>query len=224
MKTAIYGIVAARRGSTRFPDKVLADILGKPMLQRVLERVQMAGLLERVILATTPNEEDKVLLDLATRLGFDSFAGSEQDVLDRFYRCAEGANTIVRITSDCPLIDPKLIDGMLQYHFLCENDITTSRPSYPDGMDIEVISYPTLQRTWEEATLPYDREHVTTYPLAYPERFKVGRFLYDVDLPEYHWSVDYPEDLEFISTVYEVMGEYFTFADLISAVGVGALG
>mgnify|MGYP001583783342 CR=1 FL=1 len=128
MNTGIYAVIQARTGSQRFPDKVLADICGKPMVQRVVERVQTCELLEKVILATTSNPEDSVLLEIAKETGIEGFAGSEKDVLDRYYQCSKGASTIVRITADCPLIDYNLINGVLQYHFLCENEYTSNCP------------------------------------------------------------------------------------------------
>ena len=225
MNTGIYAIVQARMSSQRFPNKALADILGKPMLQRVLERLQASELLEKVILATTTNPEDKVLIDLASSIDIPSFAGSEDDVLDRLYQAANGANTVVRITGDCPLVDPKLIEGVLQYHFLYEYEFTTDRPSYPDGLDIEVMSYPALQRAWESASSPYDREHVTSYILSHPEKFRIGRFSYDIPLPDSFpkLSVDAPQDLELVRKVYSLIGEYCTTADIIDCITSGYL-
>ena len=219
MKTGIYAVVQCRRGSSRFPDKVLADICGKTMFQRVLERVQACELLETVIMATSTRTKDVLLLSMAKDMGVESFAGSENDVLDRYYQCSKEANTVVRVSSDCPLIDPGLISGVLQYHLICCNDYTSSRPSYPDGFDIEVMTTQALKQAWEEAQTPYDREHVTPYIITHPEIFKVGKFSCDVDFPpELHWSVDYPEDLTFMRWVYETLGEEFTFQDLITTI------
>lgn len=220
MQTGIYAVVQARRASTRFPDKVLADICGKPMIQRVLERVQTCELLEKIILATTERFEDKELMAIADRVGCYSFAGSENDVLKRFYDCTEGASTVVRVTGDCPLIDATLINGVLQFHLISDLLFTTNRPSYPDGLDIEVISRETLARAHFLADRPYDREHVTPYILARSDSARIGMFRYDRDLSSLHWSVDYPDDLEFIRRVYEILGEHFTFADLVASEGI----
>ncbi len=219
MNTGIYAVIQARTASSRFPSKVLADICGKPMVLRVIERVRACELLEKVILATTSNPEDSVLLEIAKEAGIEGFAGSEDDVLDRYYQCSKGANTIVRVTADCPLIDYNLINGVLQYHFLCENDYTSNRPSYPDGFDTEIISSRALEKAWKEAFSPYDREHVTPYILSHPDIFKIGEFRHDFNFPQ-HWSVDYPEDLDFIRWVYETLGEWFTFQDLITTIEV----
>ena len=181
----------------------------------------MAELPGKVIVAT-PDPQLITFLSLCQN-GASYFLGSEDDVLSRVYQAANGANTIVRITADCPLIDPKLIDMALNYFFVSELSYLTNRPSFPDGMDVEVMSTYALEMANREAISPYDREHVTSYIQDHPERFQLGKMVHDTDLSHYHWSVDTPEDLTFVRQVYEKLGDYFTLDDVLFALGAGIL-
>jgi len=204
-------------GSSRFPNKNMADIEGKPMLTRVLDRVKISESLTKIVVATTTNEEDDVIAELAEKEGVEVFRGASEDVLDRYYECATQleAHTIVRVCSDCPLIDPEVIDTAFLFFLYGEYDYVSNRPSYPDGFDVEVFKYSVLQTAWWKSRAKGGREHVTGYIQKHPEKFKIGRVILDVELNK-KYSVDTPEDLERVREVYRVLGEYSTLGDLFS--------
>lgn len=199
-------IIQARMGSSRLPGKVLMDIAGKPMLWHVVNRVKHAKKLDDVVVATTTLKEDKKILDWASSIGIKSYAGSEKDVLDRYYQAAKKyeADIVVRITADCPLIDPKVIDEIVG--FFLNNDFdyasNTIKPTYPDGLDTEVFSFNSLQKAWEEAKLASEREHVTPYIKKNDNLFKTKNFENNVDFSDMRWTVDEKCDLEFIREIY----------------------
>ncbi len=205
----IVAIVQARMGSTRLPGKTLAPLAGKPMLAHILERVQAAPLVDRVVVATTTRPEDDPIQDLVTRMGLEVYRGSAEDVLDRFYRCARavGAHTIVRITADDPFKDPALLQAMLEFWVRAWPGLdylsNTLEPTYPEGLDLEIFSLHALERAWREATHPADREHVTPYIWRHPGRFRLYSWKHSRDLSHLRWTVDYPEDLAFARAVYQ---------------------
>src|SRR5712672_2120629 len=167
-KPRTVAIVQARMGSSRFPGKVLRDIHGEPMLYRVLSRVQRAIRLDDIVVATTSRTEDDCISELASAWGFQTYRGSEEDVLDRYYRAARlsGAELVVRLTADCPLTAPDLIDQAIEEMLSSHADyVSNSRPrsSYPEGLDVEVIRFKALERAWREAAQSSEREHVTPY-------------------------------------------------------------
>ena len=160
-------ITQARSGSTRLPNKVLKEINGKSLLQIHLDRIAKSKLVDGIYVATTINEEDKKIEELAQQLEVPCYRGSEDDVLDRFYQCAkiEKPEYVVRVTSDCPLLDPKLIDEILHGAISKGLDYYANiiEERYPDGQDIEVVKFSALEKAWKEAKLKSDREHVTPY-------------------------------------------------------------
>ena len=198
-------IIQARLASTRLPEKVLVDIAGKPMLAHVIERAAAITRVDAVVVATTTAAEDRVVRDAARKHGAHAFAGNPTDVLDRYCRaaCEFRADAVVRVTADCPLLDPavssrvteRFAQGDLDY---CSNILP---PTYPDGLDTEVISFAALERVWREADLPSDREHVTTYIRTRPHRFRTANIEARVDLSALRWTVDEPDDLEFVREV-----------------------
>ena len=205
--TRTVAIVQARMGSTRAPNKVLADIAGKPMLAHVLERTARSRV-DAVVVATTGKPEDDVLARWVPDSGLaDVFRGSEHDVLDRFWRAARHAHAdvIVRVTADDPLKDPQVIDRALS---LLEADASldyvsnTLNPTFPEGLDIEVFSFAALDRARSEATLASEREHVTPYIWKHPELFRVLNFEHDEDLSSWRWTVDKPADIDFMCKVF----------------------
>ena len=214
----VVAIIQARMGSTRLPSKVLMDINGRPMLQRVIDRVNQSQLVNDIVIVTTKKSSDRPIVDLGMKNDISVYVGKEFDVLDRYY-CATVAyniDTIVRITSDCPLIDPKVIDKSIKYFLNNGFDYVTNTGYYPDGLDTEVFSHNTLTRTWMEATAPYDREHVTSYICRYPKIFKIGKVRkHRTKLPNYRWSVDTVKDLEFVRWVYRELGDKFHLNDII---------
>jgi len=207
MKTNTLAIVQARTGSTRLPGKMLLDLAGRPVIARTLERVKLASSLDRVVLATSTDPQDRPLLEMAAACGVDSFAGSETDVLDRIYRAATqfGATTCVRLTGDCPLLDPAIIDEIVRVFREggCDYATNVLKYSWPDGLDVEVFSFDALEAAWKEATLQSDREHVTTFITRHPERFVLKNVgARDGDWSSIHLSLDDEGDLEFIRFIY----------------------
>jgi glutamate-1-semialdehyde 2,1-aminomutase len=199
-KQKIVAIIQARLGSTRLPEKVLKDLDGKPLLSWVVERAIQARSLDAVCVATTDQPEDDRIAELANELGVQAFRGSEQNVLDRYYQAAKqlNAQVVVRLTGDCPFLDPKVIDNVVDA-FLegdCDYASNTLRPTYPDGLDTEVFTMQALERAWREATLPSEREHVTPYIRKKPEIFRLHNVTQEQDLSDFRLTVDEPADLE----------------------------
>ena len=202
-------IIQARMGSTRLPGKILADIAGKSMLQRVIERVAAARLVDEVIVATTSAQEDDILverLNIGSKCSF--FRGAVDDVLARFYDCAKlyQADIVVRVTADDPLKDPQLVDkaiGLLNSDPSLDYCSNTIDPSYPEGLDIEVMRFGALERANSEARLLSEREHVTPYIWSNTDLFNVLNFRSNRDLKNWRWTVDKAEDLEFMRQVFE---------------------
>ena len=216
--TMIVAIIQARMKSTRLPGKVLMDIEGKPMLQRVIERVKESKLIDEIIVAI-PYENYNQLVQLIMKCKVLRYAGSSNNVLDRFYQAVPPeATTIVRITSDCPLIDPEVIDKTIQYFLDNDIDYIYNLPPYPDGLDTEVFSYRALEKSWLEATSDYDKEHVTTYIRNHPEIFRIGKLNYERDLSHFKWSVDTEKDLEFVRQTYQKLGDEFHLQDILNLV------
>ncbi len=211
----IVAIIQARMASTRLPGKILADLAGQPLLYRVVGRAQQAVRLDRVAVATTNRPADAAVAQLCEARGFLCFRGSEQDVLDRYYQAARqfGADVVVRLTADCPLLDPAIIDETIRafqegaYDYV-SNTLT---PTYPDGLDTEVFSRAALEKAWHEAQLPSEREHVTPYIWKHPEAFRLGSVQNTEDLSLLRWTVDEPADLEFVRRVYARLGAEATF-------------
>ena len=208
MKTV--AIIQARMGSSRLPGKVMKDLCGKSVLQHVIERVQQAKYIDEIVIATTVHEQDDVIAEEAVKCGVQFYRGSENDVLERYYLAAKEnkADAVVRITSDCPLIDPVVVDEVI--HYYQENnqcDIVTnagndlSQRTYPRGLDVEVFSYQALENAYDKAEEPYQREHVT--PFIYENSPHVCFYKNHFDLSGYRWTLDTDEDFELISQVYE---------------------
>lgn len=202
-------IIQARLGSTRLPNKVLLKIADKTILEYVIERVKKAGNIEEIIVATTVREEDLQIVNLTNELKINAYRGSENDVLDRFYQTAKKFNAkhIVRITADCPLIDPKIIDDVVNYYFESGTDYCSNvlERTFPDGEDIEVFSFGALEYTWMNANLASEREHVTPYIRKHPNIFKLANFKNKIDLSEKRWTVDREEDFKFIKAILEAL-------------------
>ena len=216
----VVAIIQARMGSTRLPGKVLADIHGHPMLWHVVQRARAAKTLNHIVVATTSDRTDDVIASFCCEQGLSCFRGSEKDVLDRYYHAARecSADAIVRITSDCPLIDPEIIDKTVRA-FLKESPDYASNSivcSFPRGLDVEVMSLTALEVAWREATQGYQRAHVTPYLYENPNRFKILSLSADEDYSAQRWTVDTPEDLEFVRAVYSRFGdEVFLFKDVL---------
>src|SRR3989338_8769059 len=222
----VVAIIQARIGSTRLPGKVLKKVAGRPLLEYMIERAKKAKTLDAIILATTIKKEDAKLSQIAKRQKIDFFQGSEADVLDRYYQAATRAKarTIVRLTGDCPLIDPEIIDRVVSLYMQNQRRydyVSNVRPpTFPDGMDVEVFSYKTLQKMWKEAGLPSEREHVTAYVGNHPELFRVGNVLAEKDFSHLRLTVDTKEDMRLIEKLVAVLwkkGDSFRLPDIIAA-------
>ncbi len=220
----VTAIIQARVGSTRLPGKVLKPLLDKPMLTWVVERAQKSRLIDEVVIATTTQSGDDAIADLCHKEGWFCFRGSEDDVLDRYYQTALQlkSETIVRITSDCPVIDPGICD-LLVASFLsiapsCDY-VTNSEPaSYPRGLDVEIFSLDALKQAWREDDKPEWREHVTPFIYNNPDRFIIHNISNPVDYSSYRWTVDTPEDFSLIEKIYNYFGHGdFSWHDIISA-------
>jgi len=228
-------VIQARMGSTRLPEKVLLDICGKTMLERVVERSSRAEKADITVVATTVSPGDDRLAEFCGARGIPVFRGSSEDVLDRYYRTARefGIDPVVRITSDCPLMDPGVVD-LVVGRFLeseggcdyCTNVLNLEERTFPRGLDVEVIDFGTLERLAleiDESRMspgsfhPDYREHVTFYIRENPGLFRVVSVRNETDYSQYRWTVDTPEDLEFVRAVYSALGVDggFTWLDVV---------
>ncbi len=202
----VVAIVQARMGSTRFPGKVMRPICGFPMIGLQLERLSQSRKISRILVATSIDPANDPLTDYVEKLGYSVYRGSENDVLDRYYQAAKvaGADTVARITADCPLIDPGLVDEVIERFLKTGVDYATNTmpPTYPDGLDTEVFTFKALETAWNQAGEVHHREHVTPY-IRVPGRFSVLNFAHDTDCSHLRWTVDEPEDFQVIKKVFE---------------------
>lgn len=198
-------IVQARMGSSRLPGKVMRQINGVPMIELLLHRLNIAKHLDKVIVATTTNENDHELVEYVKKLGYEVFQGSEDDVLERYYQAAKlhKPDTIVRITGDCPLVDPELVDEVIEAFESQNVDFlsNTLPPTFPDGLDIAVFSYRVLKRANQEATTKHEREHVSPY-IRESGKFKLGNFSNSADYSSERWTVDDISDFKVIESIF----------------------
>ena len=202
----IVAIVQARMGSTRLPGKVLKDVSGYPLLWHVVDRLHMAKNLDKIVVATSTSPLDDSISDFCGKEGISCYRGSEDDVLDRYYGAAKHfvADIIVRITADCPLIDPRVLDKVVEVYLSegCDYASNTIKRTYPDGLDVEVFSFQSLENASLHALLASEREHVTPYIWKNPHLFKICQVTQECDLSSLRWTVDQPQDLEFVRAVY----------------------
>lgn len=205
-------VVQARMGSTRLPGKTMLDVLGKPLLFRQLERIKKAQLIDKIVVATSTQKEDDTIAEFCQKYGYSCFRGSLNDLLDRHYQAAVryDADIVLKIPSDCPLIDHRIIDVVVE-EYLSSFDkydfVTNLKPgSWPDGNDVEVMPIHTLKQAWIEAKSPNEREHTTPFITNPANGFKVKNVSWNSGLDysaTHRWTIDYPEDYQFIRRVYE---------------------
>jgi spore coat polysaccharide biosynthesis protein SpsF len=202
----IVAIVQARMGSTRLPGKVLKEVSGYPLLWHIVDRLHKAKELDEIVVATSISPSDDRISDFCEGLDISYYRGSEDDVLDRYYGAAKHfvADTIVRITADCPLIDPRVLDNVVEVYSKegCDYASNTIDRTYPDGLDVEVFSFQALEKASLHARLPSEREHVTPYIWKNPHLFRICQVTQERDLSSLRWTVDQPQDLEFVRVVY----------------------
>ena len=223
----VVAIIQARLESTRLPYKVLMAIKGKPMVGRVIERVKQSKLVDEIVLAAPRVSPNRVTFgNIAEEYNVKAYFGSEDNLLDRYYQAATKfeANIIVRITSDCPLIDPGIIDQCINLFVesnsnYVANDDNLPGNSYPTGMDVEVFGYGVLSIAWNNATELSEKEHVPYYIIKRPELFRIVKLSPKRDLSQYQWSVNTEKELEFVRWVYRNLGEDFCLEDIIKLVG-----
>ena len=226
----VVAIIQARMGSSRFPGKVLTEIDGKPILEILISRIKPSKFVEQIVVATTVEKTDDILCDWLTNKGIEYFRGSERDVLDRFWQCAKlySADVIVRITADDPLKDSEIIDealGLLKKLDYVDYVSNTIKPTYPEGLDVEVFRFSALEKANAEATLDSEREHVTPYIWKNMVKFKLLNFEMIPNLSDWRWTVDKPEDLEFVRSLLSLAGNDISigYRDLIEIVNKNPL-
>jgi spore coat polysaccharide biosynthesis protein SpsF len=225
MNLNTVAIIQARMGSTRLAGKVLQDLCGEPMLARVVERTRRASSLNEVVVATSKLPADEAIVRLCADRGWTCFRGSEPDVLERYYQAALAyrAELIVRVTSDCPLTDPELIDRhvekMLQRWCYADFVSNMLQQSFPLGLAVEVMPLDVLARMHRMSRTAELREHVTTLAYAEPEWFRTESVLHGTDLSHMRWTVDTAPDLEFVRRVFAHFGhDRFSWREVLTAV------
>lgn len=201
----ILAIIQARMLSERLPGKVMKDILGTPLIGHLLNRIKRSQMIDKIVLATSELRENDELCEYVAKSEIDVFRGSEDDVLDRFYHAAKqyGAKTVVRLTGDCPLIDPGVCDSVINRFIKDELDYITTGPKFAEGLDCEVLSFSALETAWEKAQLKSEREHVTLFLKNHSELFKKLSLDNDQDDSSYRIVVDEPEDLEVVEHIFK---------------------
>jgi spore coat polysaccharide biosynthesis protein SpsF len=218
-------IIQARMSSSRLPGKVLKEIAGKAMLAWVVERSRGAKRVDEVVVATSVEPADDAIASFCEQMGFLVFRGNLYDVLDRFYQAAKWfqADVVVRLTADCPVIDPTVIDLVLERFFEARVDFAANRlpppwrRTYPIGLDTEVCTFAGLERAWREAVEPYEREHVMPYFYDQEGRYKILLVDHEPDYGALRWTVDTPEDLELVRQIFAHFSGrvYFSWYEVI---------
>ena len=239
----VVAIIQGRMSSSRLPGKILADIVGQPMLQRVFIRTSRAASVSQTVFATTTDSTDNPVAEYCDFSGIPFTRGSQFDVLDRYYQAAKESNAdvVVRITADCPVIDSELIDNVVntlledEYDFVCNRLPPPWSRTYPIGLDVEACTFNVLEKAWKEAKEPQHREHAMPYFYEDVELTKQNRTLetgtsprgyniallhHTTDFGDYRWTVDTPEDLEFMRQVYSHFGgrDDFTWKEVLDLV------
>lgn len=236
-------IIQARMGSTRLPGKILLDLCDYPVIGHIVNRVKRAKGIDRVVIATSVEEANDALRDFCIKNDIECYSGSEDDVLDRYYKtaasvidslqlqnsnyspvnqsCSENANyNIIRITGDCPLIDPEIVSDVIKIHIENGYDYSsnTLEERFPDGLDCEVFSYQSLVEAWQKARLQSEREHVTPY-IRNSGNFSLGSYKSEIDNSHFRWTLDEPEDYILIKKIYESLypiNQNFTSKDVFN--------
>jgi spore coat polysaccharide biosynthesis protein SpsF len=202
----VVAIVQARMGSTRLPGKVLKNLEGDTVLARVVNRLRGARLIDELLVATTGEVADDVVVEECQHCSVPIFRGDEDDVLDRYFHAAQSrqAEIVVRITSDCPLIDAEIVDKTIRAFLDARPDYASNAliRTYPRGLDTEVMTAQALDRAWHEATEPHQRAHVTPYLYQNPGKFEILSVTGEADYSSHRWTLDTPEDLKFIRAIY----------------------
>lgn len=214
----VVAIIQARMGSTRLPGKVLLPLGDKPAIIHVAERAAMIDSVDDVVVATGEGADNDPLVELCADRGIPVFRGSETDVLDRYYRAAEAfeADVIIRVTGDCPLLDPRESSRVVQGFRTGGGDYAanTIQPTLPDGLDTEVFRRDALVSAWRNAQLPSEREHATLYIYRHPERYRLHSITHVEDLSHHRWTLDEPDDYAFLKAVFAGLSRRHQFGHL----------
>ncbi len=206
-------IVQARMGSTRLPGKILKKINDVTLLEYEIKRLRKSKLIDKIVVATTSNTEDDSTENFCKEIGVDCFRGNDMNVLDRYFKCSQKYpeyNTILRITGDCPLVDEEVVDEVIEFFnggkYDYASNIEFGKHGYPDGINAEILTRKALEKSWKDAKLSSEREHVTFYIRNNPSLFKSGHISSKEDLSYYRLTVDNPEDFEVIKFLMETVG------------------
>lgn len=205
----ILAIVQARMSSSRLPEKVMKKILGKPMIGHLFQRLSLCKRIDKIILATSSLPENDVMCEYVQKQGFDIYRGSEDDVLDRFYQAAKQYDPqgIVRITGDCPLLDPKVCDEVIAAFQGRKIDYVKTGPTFAEGVDCEVFTSKALSKAWKEAKLKSEREHVTLHFYNNPDIFKTLELQNRTDDSRYRFVVDEETDFQVITAIFKYFNQ-----------------
>jgi spore coat polysaccharide biosynthesis protein SpsF (cytidylyltransferase family) len=217
-------MIQARCGSTRLPNKVLKDLCGKPALQRMIERVQKSKKVDEVMVVTSIERNNLPILNLCSDIGIRVGIGSENDVLDRFYQTAKllKPEYVIRLTADCPCFDAELLDMAITEMDDSSDYMGMLSESFADGLDLEIMKFAALEKSWKEANHSFEREHVTQYIVRHPEIFKLQDFKSPIgDFGDNRWTVDESEDFLLVQKLYEYflnsdIGEAFNYKDILA--------
>ncbi len=215
-------MIQARCGSTRLPNKVMKNICGKPALQRMIERVCRSKKVDEVMVVTSIDKSNLPILKLCSEMGVRVGVGSEDDVLDRFYQTAKllQPEYVIRLTADCPCFDPELLDLAISELKKETDYLGMISESFADGLDLEIMKYSALEKSWKEARHSFEREHVTQYIIQHPDLFVIQDFKSPIgNFGHYRWTVDETEDFELVTKIYEYFyyekKEWFGYRDII---------
>ncbi|GIK22827.1 MAG: glycosyltransferase family protein [Ignavibacterium sp.] len=208
----IVTVIQARSGSSRLANKIFLTLTGKPLLYRMFERVAASELKGTIVIATTTESSDDNVESFCKDHKINFYRGHQTDLLDRHYQAAKifSADAVIKIPSDCPLIDSKVIDKVIQFYLNNINNydyVSNLHPAtYPDGNDVEIMSFNALEKAWNNAEREFEREHTTPFIWENPDKFRIGNVLWETGLDysmTYRFTIDYPEDYEFIKKVYD---------------------
>jgi spore coat polysaccharide biosynthesis protein SpsF len=217
----VVAIIQARLGSTRLPGKVLKPLAGQPALWHLLHRLKYSKKLDQVVIATTTEKQDDAIEQFCLEHGVLCYRGSEEDVLDRYYQAAKnfGADPIVRMTADCPVIDPTIVDEVVEGYFAGGYDLYGLTGEFPDGLDCGLFSFSALEDAWRHADLPSEREHVCPYMEMHPEKYKIGGYQKFTGLSHHRWTLDEEADFRFLHELFKrlyVPGQIFLTQDILA--------
>lgn len=207
-KGIILGVIQVRMGSTRLPLKALLPVMDKPLLWYLYERISSSRLIERIVIATSDAKENLPIVKFAEENNIDYFAGSEKDLLDRHYKTMEKfkAGIMVRVTGDCPLIDPEVVDKVIKRYIDNQADYdyvsNAVRPTYPDGLDVDVLPFSTIKKMRDEVKDQFWREWFNSYIVEHPEEFRIANVMHEKDLSALRWTIDYSEDYSFMKEIF----------------------